>query len=152
MAKRNTGAIAIVGVAIIAVGGFFIFKALKDTNGKFNATVQFVSPDDSQAAQIVKDALDPKEFIQGFVNPNTITKPLICVGGAASNATSAILTSNQVFPEINESDAGKGFIFVGNWVGQTVYEVAGWTQADTIKAASWIQQNGGLPSESITIE
>lgn len=148
MANKNLTA-WVVGGAVVAAGAYFIIKGMG--GAKMQATVQYDDIADEAAARLVKGGINPSQFVFGYVDPETITKPLIVVGAQMTNAVYAFLQSNGVFPAITQDDQGKGFIFVRNWRGQDVYGVAGWLAPDTLKAAQWIKDNKELPTHDLVL-
>lgn len=147
MAKNYVGLIA--GIGAVAVGGFFLIRAF--SGSKMDIIVQYADPGDFDAAKLIKDAIKPKQFINGFHDPLTTLKDMVVVGGQMINPVYAILENNGVFPAITEDQAGTGFIFVRTAFGHKFYGVAGWLASDTLRAAQYIKNLGSLPTQDIQV-
>jgi hypothetical protein len=146
MAKNQN---MIIGIAVAAGGALLAYFAFKKS--KLGATLQYGSSADAAAAQVIKSALNPSDFIQGFVDPNSIIQPLIVVGAGQGNPTWAQLQLIGVLPDITASSAGTGFIYVRQYRGIQVYGVAGWNAADTMAAANYIGTTKALPTQDVQV-
>lgn len=135
------------GLAAVIGGAYFLSRGLKS---KTQIIVQYMSDADEQAANVIKQGLNPQSFIRGFISYDSFTLPLIMVGGGQANATFATIQLNLNWPNITEADAGKGFIFTGFVRGIAVWGIAGWDQESTMKAAQYVAKNG-LPTQSIEV-
>lgn len=144
--NKQTG--LILGIGVAAVGGFFLWKAMQ--GDKMNIIEQYQDASDFEAADVIRDKIKPAIFIQGFVDPFSTTKDMVIVGGQMVNPVYALLENNGVFPAIEESMQGTGFIFVRQAYGHTYYGVAGWLAADTMAAANFIA-SAGLPTQDIEV-
>jgi len=134
-------------IAAGAAGLYFLFKGLKKKN---EIILQYYVDQDLPAAQVIKGAINPGSFIKGYVDINTFVKPLVMVGGSFVNPTFGQIATNLGWPDITAADAGKGFIFAGQFRGINVWGVAGYAQADTYKAATYIKDNG-LPTSTVVV-
>lgn len=142
----------IIGVAAVAAGAGLALWYLLKGGSRFDGTVQYAADADAEAAQLVRDGLKPMKFVNGYVDPFGISKPLIIVGGGQANPTYSILQSSGVMPEITIGMAGKGLIFVRSVNGFPVYAVVGWSKADTLKAAQFIKNlKGHLPAADVQV-
>ncbi len=137
----------IVSSAVVAVSGYFIYRALKKP--KTELIVQYYSAEDMQAAGIIKDALKPEKFVSGWLDVRIIDKPLVVIGGRYANPVYGDLVNLGVMPEIVEGDTN-GHIYVKTYSGQTIYGVVGDLAQHTLAAANYIKENG-LPTTDVTI-
>lgn len=139
----------VIGAAAVGVGGFFLFKALLAE--KKDVVLQYYGASDVEAAKVIKDAIRPKKFVQGYVDPLITTKDMIIVGSQMVNPVYALLVENGVFPAVTQAQAGTGFIYVRQAFGHTFYGVGGWLAADTMKAANYIKNAKALPTSDIHV-
>lgn len=134
------------GVVALGIGAWlFLRKKSQDI------VVQYMSAQDAEAANIVKDALKPQSFIVGNLDVENINKPIVLVGGKFANEEVGHLVDIGVFPDLTEADAGFGIIFVNQYRGFPIYNVVGWNAADTLKAANYLKQTGELPSATVRV-
>ena len=123
--------------AVVALGiGAWLFLRKKSQD----IVVQYMSAQDAEAANIVKDALKPESFIVGNLDVENINKPIVLVGGKFANEEVGHLVDIGVFPEVTETDAGFGIIFVSEYRGFPIYNVVGWNAAGTFRAANYIKE------------
>ncbi len=146
MAKSNNGLLIGIGLAVagVALAAFAFFN-----KKKFSGIVQYQNVLDASAADIVKGVLNPQKVVFGFVDPRTVTVPLVCIGGQQTNAT--LLQTNGVFPAITSADSGKGFIIVSSFQGFPMYGIVGYSAGDTLRAAQTLQSLKALPTATVTV-
>ena len=147
ISKPQTNTLLIVGgVVVIGVAALLLLKKKKQ-----DLVVQFQSSDDTEAANIVRKALNPKSFLQGFIDIDTLDADTVFIGGQFANSSVNDLVLINAIPDHSSLGAGDAFIFVGSHRGFNVYVIAGQDVADTVRAANWIKTNKALPTSTIQV-